>query len=437
MTSALVEIGVVLLLVLFNGVLAMSEIAVVSARRARLRQRAEQGDKGARQALELAADPERFLSTVQIGISLVGILAGTFAGATLADELAVELSRVPVLARYSAAISVVVVVVAITYLSLVLGELAPKRIALSNAARVASLVARPMQILSVVTYPVVQVLSFSTRVVVRLFGIREMTQPTFTRQELLIMMEEGAEAGVLKEAESDMVEHVFRLADRRVSALMTHRAEIVWLDLDESPGVWAQQIIESNHTLLPVAREDLDEVVGIVHAKDMLARALAHEPLDLEDMLESPLFLPENTPILKALEQFRECRLHIALVIDEYGGIQGLVTTTDLLEAIVGDMPVMGELFEPEAVLREDGSWLLDGLLPIDEFKELLDIADLPGEAQGYYETLGGFVMRSLGRIPATGDHFEWDGRRFEIVDMDGFRVDKVLVVPPREETDA
>jgi putative hemolysin len=435
MTEVLAEVGIVLFLVLINGVLAMSEIAVVSARRARLQQQAAEGDKGARVALDLAADPERFLSTVQIGITLVGILAGAFAGATIAKLLSAQLRQVQLLAPYSEAVSVVVVVIAITYLSVVLGELVPKTIALSYAERVAVLVARPMQKLSVIAYPVVQLLSFSTRVVVRLLGISDATQPTFTRQELLIMLEESAEEGVLKETESYMVERVFRLSDRHVNAVMIHRKDIVWVDLDEAPDVWTRQIIEHNHTRLPVSRGDLDGVVGIVRAKDLLARTLAQQPLELEALLVSPLFLPENTPILMALEQFRERRINIALVIDEYSGVQGLVTTTDLLEAIVGDLPVMGEPSKPEAIQRVDGSWLVDGLLPIDEFKTLLNIPELPSESEGIYETLAGFVMCSLGRIPTTGDLFQWNDLCFEVMDMDGLRVDKVLVVLRRDET--
>jgi len=433
MTEALTEIAVVLLLVLINGILAMSEIAIVSARRARLQQRAEQGDKRADLALELAAEPEDFLSTVQVGITLVGILAGAFAGATLAQLLSAQLRQVPLLAPYSHAISVVVVVMAVTYLSVVFGELVPKTIALSRAERVAVLVARPMKILSIVAYPIVQLLSLSTQAVTRFLGIRDTAPPLFTKQELVIMMEEGAEAGLLEETESDIVEHVFRLADRHVSTVMIYRTDIVWLDLDESLPMWTKQITEQNHTLLPVARGDLDAVAGIVRAKDLLARALANQPLDLETMLLRPLFLPENTPILKALEQFRARQLHIGLVIDEHGGIQGLVTTTDLLEAIVGDLPEIGESSEPEAIRRADGSWLLDGLLLIDKVNELLGIPELPGEAESAYETLGGFVMRSLGRIPETGDCFEWNAWRFEVMDMDGFRVDKVLVVPRPE----
>jgi putative hemolysin len=434
MTAAFAEVGIVLILVLVNGILAMSEIAIVSARRPRLQQRAANGEKGARLALDLAAAPEHFLSTVQIGITLVGILAGAFAGATIAKLLSKQLEQVQLLAPYSEGISVALVVIAITYLSVVLGELVPKTIGLSHAERVAVRVAGPMKRLSDVTYPVVRLLSFSTRVVTRVLGVGQTTATEYTKQELLIMMEEGAEAGLLEEAESEMVEQVFRLAERHVTAVMVHRKDIVWVDLDDAPEVWTRQIIEHNHTRLPVAREGLDGVVGIVRTKDLLACTLAQQPLELENLLISPLFVPENTPILRALEQFRERRTNIGLVIDEHGGVQGLLTTTDLLEAIVGDLPVMGELPKPGAVQRGDGSWLVDGLMPIDEFKTLLDLPELPGESEGIYETVGGFVMQNLGRIPGTGDIFEWDGRCFEVVDMDGFRVDKVLVWSNQDE---
>jgi putative hemolysin len=435
MTVILVEVGIVLFLILINGILAMSEIAIVSARRPRLQQRAAEGEKGARLALDLAAAPERFLSTVQIGITLVGILAGAFAGATIAKVMSEQLGQVPFLAPYSDALSVALMVIAVTYLSVVLGELVPKTIGLNSAERVAVKVAGPMMTLSVIAYPIVRLLSSSTQAVTRLLGIRDMTQPEFTKQELLIMMEEGAEAGLLKQTESEMVEQVFRLSDRRVSTVMVHRTNIVWLDLDESRQTWTRQIIEQNHTLLPVARGDLDAVVGIVRAKDLLVRALAQQPLELEANLVSPLFLPESMPILSALDEFRERQLYIGLVIDEHGGVQGLVTLTDLLEEIVGDLPRPDEEKEARVTQCDDGSWWLDGLLPIDEFKALLHIPELPGETQGLYETLGGFVMWSMGRIPAPGDHFNCDTVRFEVTDMDGLRVDKVLVEHHGDET--
>jgi putative hemolysin len=433
--TVILEVGIVLFLVLINGILAMSEIAIVSARRPRLQQRVAEGEEGARLALDLAAAPEHFLSTVQIGITLVGILAGAFAGATIAKVMSEQLSQVPVLAPYSEALSVALVVIAITYISVVLGELVPKTIGLNNAERVAVIVARPMMTLSVITYPIVQLLSFSTRAVTRLLGMRGVTQPEFTKQELLILMEEGAQRGLLKQTESEMVEQVFRLSDRRVSSVMVHRTNIIWLDLDESHRTWTRQIIAQNHTLLPVARGDLDAVVGIVRAKDLLVRVLNQQPLDLEANLVSPLFLPETTPILSALDEFRERQLYIGLVINEHGGVQGLVTLTDLLEEVMGGLPRADVKPEASIIQCDDGSWWLDGQLPIDKFKGLLHIPELPGETRGMYETLGGFMMWCLGRIPAPGDIVNWDDVRFEVTDMDGLRVDKVLVEHHQDET--
>lgn len=435
MSVLFAEVGIVLFLVLINGILAMSEIAIVSARRPRLQRRAAEGEKGARLALDLAAAPEHFLSTVQIGITLVGILAGAFAGATIAEVMSEQLGQVPFLAPYSEALSVAVVVIAITYLTVVLGELVPKTIGLSHAERMAVIVARPMTTLSVIAYPIVRLLSFSTQAVTRLLSVRDIAQPEFTKQELLILMEEGAQAGLLKQMESEMVEQVFRLADRRVSNVMIHRTNIVWLDLDASRQEWTRQIIEQNHTLLPVARGDLDTVVGIVRAKDLLVRVLDKQPLDLDANLLNPLFLPESMSVLRALEEFRERQLYIGLVIDEHGGVKGLVTLTDLLEEIVGGLPRPDEESEARVIQCDDGSWWLDGLLPIDEFKELLHIPELPGETRGLYETLGGFVMWRLGRIPAPGDLFSWGDVHFEVTDTDGLRVDKVLVKHHGNET--
>lgn len=435
MTAVLLEVLFVFLLAIANGVLAMSEIAVVSARKVRLQQRAEHGDKGARIALELAEAPDRFLSTVQIGITLVGILAGALGGATIAEELGLQFGRIPLLAPFSEAIGIGLVVLGITYLSLVVGELVPKRLGLNNAERVAAAVAGPMQRLALIFDPIVRFLSFSTDVVLSLLSVRPPSEPPITEEEVRLIIEEGTEAGVFEKAEQDMVEHVLRLDERRVSTLMTHRRDIVWLDLDDPPEETVCKITASVHSRFPVAQRGLENVLGIAQAKDLLACGLAEQqtlglvkPTDLKTVLQPALFVPESMPALKVLERFKECRLHIALVIDEYGGVQGLVTTNDILEAIVGDIPIIGEALEPEAVQRADGSWLLDGALPVQEFKAILNLNDLPGEAEGQYETLGGFVMKFLGRIPTAADHFVWRKLRFEVMDMDGRRVDKVLV---------
>jgi len=430
MSSVTFELLILLFLLIANGVFAMSEIAIVSARKARLQQWANEGNTKARAALDLANAPNQFLATIQIGITLVGILAGAFGSATLAKELAVVLNDLPLLAPYSQAISFGVVVISITYLSLIVGELVPKRLALNSPERIASAIASPMRGLSHLAYPAVRLLSISTDAVLRLLGIQPTAEPPVTEEEIRVLIDQGTRAGMFEAAEQAMVGRVFRLGDRRVSAVMTPRTEIVWLDRNASPEEIRRTIAESVHSRFVVAQGSLDNVLGVVHAKDLLARSLGTQAIDLFVSLQQPLFVPESMQALALLELFKQSGTHIALVMDEYGGIQGLVTPSDILEAIVGDLPLPGEQAEPQVVQREDGSWLLDGMVSVDEFKELLHLSDLPGEDQGLYKTLAGFVMMQLGRIPQAAHSFEWEGLRFEVMDMDGNRVDKVLVMP-------
>lgn len=430
MSSITLEILIILVLIIVNGVFSMSEMAIVSARKVRLQHQANQGDTKARAALELAEAPNRFLSTVQVGISLIGILTGAFGGATLADKLASYLRLIPGLAPYSQAIAFAIVVLTITYLSLIIGELVPKRLALNNPERIAANVAIPMRMVEAITSPVVHLLSASTDLVLRVLGIGPSTEPQVTEEEIKVLIEQGTEAGTFEEAEQDMVERVFRLGDRPVNALVTPRPDIVWLDLEDSAEENRQKIMESAHSRFPVCQGGLDNVLGVLHVTDLLGRSLSGQPLDLTVSLRQPVFVPESTRGLKVLELFKKTGIHMALVVDEYGVVQGLVTLNDILVEIVGDVSSADELENPQAVQREDGSWLLDGMLPVDEFFELFDIDELRGEHRGSYQTLGGFVMTHLGRIPAATDYFEWEGMRFEVMDMDGNRVDKVLVMP-------
>jgi putative hemolysin len=432
MSSIVFEITIILLLVIANGLFAMSEIATVSARKARLQQMANKGDKRAQVALELANSPNRFLSTVQIGITSIGILAGAFGGATLAAKLAVVLQQVPVLAPYRDALGLVIVVVIITYLSLVIGELVPKRIGLHSPERIATIVSQPLSLLSVITAPIVHLLSVSTELLLKLLNVQPSAEePEATEEEIKILLQQGTEAGAFEEVEQDIVERVFRLGDRRVSTLMTPRPDVVWLDLEDSMEANRQTLTEATYSRFPVCKDGLDNMLGIIHVNDLLNQSLAGQPIDLTKDLKQALYIPESTHALKVLELFKQSSTHIALVVDEYGVIQGLVTLTDILEAIVGDLPV-DETDEPQIIRREDGSWLLDGMLSIDGFKELLEIEDeeLPGEDRGNFHTLGGFVVMHLGHIPVSADHFEWGNFRFEVMDMDGNRVDKVLVMP-------
>lgn len=430
MSSVTVEILVILLLLVANGVFAMSEIAVVSARKARLQQMANQGDTKARAALGLAESPNRFLSTVQIGITLVGIFAGAFGGATLSRSLSGYLNRFPFLSPYSHAIAFTVVVLGITYLSLVIGELVPKRLALNSPEKIAAAVAGPMQLLAAIASPVVHLLSTSTELVLKLFGVESSSsEPLVTEEEIKVLIQQGTEAGMFEVAEQDMVERVFRLGDQPVSALMTPRPDIVWLDLNDPMEENRRKMATISHNRFPVCQDELDNVLGVMQVNDVLAQSIAGKALNLAESLRQPLFVPETTQALKVLELFKQSGTHIALAVDEYGVIQGLVTLTDILEAIVGDLPSI-ESHESSAVQREDGSWLLDGMLSVEKFKELFGIKELPGEQQSNYQTLGGFVITYLGRIPAAADHFEWGGFRFEVMDMDGNRVDKMLVMP-------
>ncbi|NUM77381.1 HlyC/CorC family transporter [candidate division KSB1 bacterium] len=422
------EVFFILVLILLNGVFAMSETALVSARKLRLEQLAEEGNERAGVALELANDPNRFLSTVQFGISLIGTFAGVFGGATIAEKLMIKLNEVTWLQPYSESLALGIVVLAITYLSLILGELVPKRLALYYPERIAAGMANSMQRLARLASPFVRLLSFSTEAVLRLFRVKPPAAPTITEEEVKAMIEQGTEAGVFEEAEQNIFDRVFRLGDRRVSTLMTSRSDIIWLDLNDSLEEMRGKISGSGFSRFPLCQGSLDNLLGVVRVKDLVAQTLNAQPPDLRAIMRQPLFVHEKMRILKVLELFRVSRTHIAIAIDEYGEIQGLLTLNDILEAIVGDVPNPGMTAQPQVLQRDDGSWLVDGYLPIDEFKQLFDLTYLPGDDKGDFETLGGFVMVYLERIPAAGEYFDWGGLRFEVLDMDGNRVDKVLV---------
>ncbi len=430
MNSLTLQILIILVLILINGIFAMSEIALVSARKARLQQWANQGNIKARVALELANAPNRFLSTVQVGITLVGIFAGAFGGATIAEKLAIPLGRVPLLAPYKGAVALLIVVFCITYLSLILGELVPKRLGLNDPEKIAMRIAVPMRLLAKIGSPVVHLLSTSTDLVLRMLGTQPSNEPQVTEEEIKILLEQATEAGTFEQEEQAMVERVLRLDERQVSSLMTPRPEVIWLNLDDSVEENRQKIISSTHTRFPVCQNVLDNVLGIIQINDLLARSLLGQPIDLTAALRQPLFIPEHTRTLKVLELFKQTGTHIALAVDEYGVIQGLVTLNDILEAIVGDMPSINQPDDLQMVQREDGSWLLDGMISVEKFREVFGLAELPGEQRGNYHTLGGFILTHFGRIPIAADHFEWGGFRFEVMDMDGNRVDKILVMP-------
>ena len=436
MTTIVLETVVIFLLIAANGVLAMSEMAIVAARKSRLQQSANSGDAGAGAALELASHPNRFLATVQIGITLIGILAGAFGGATLAEEIEHLAAGVPALAPYAGVIGIGAVVVVITFFSLVLGELAPKRVALAHAERIASAVAAPMRFLSLLTAPLVRLLSLSTELVLRFFRVKPSSEPHITPEEIKILVEQGTALGIFEESEQDMIEGVLRLDERPIGAFMTPRTQMVWVDVGDSHELLRSKIVSSRHSRFPVIQGSFDTVLGIVSAKDMLNQSLSDQATNLRQALAPPLFVPETASALRVLDLFKREGTHFALVTDEYGGIQGLVTDRDILEAIVGELPSKDEPHEAEVTVREDGSWLVDGLLDIDKLKEILSMDLLPDEESGRYHTVSGFMMTQLGGIPSTGEHFEWEGFRFEVMDMDGRRVDKVLIARIPDSTD-
>jgi len=425
---------ILLVLILLNGVFAMSEIAVVSARKARLQQQAISGSQRAHAALMLANNPEDFLSTVQVGITLIGILMGAFGSTGIAASLEPYVERLPLVGAYGRELSNIIAVTLVTYLSLVLGELVPKQIGLGNAEAIAGLIASPMRLLARLTRPVVWFLTVSTRAIINLLPIHPSNEPAVTEAEIQMMLEQGTESGVVDPIEEEIVEKLFRVGDLRVNDLMIDRTDIVWLDLDDTADALRQKIGSGVHSRYPVARGDLDNIVGLVFVKDLLVQTLSSQIPELKIVLKPALFVPSGLPVYNVLERFKEATAQIAFVTDEHGGIEGLVTFNDLLEAIVGDVPEHGDPADPIATRRDDGSWLIDGKLSIEEFKQLFDVDELPEESENYFQTVGGFVMSYLGRIPRSGDLFEWGGLRIEVMDMDWRRVDKVLV--KRSEAD-
>jgi putative hemolysin len=426
MTVVLFEIVIIFLLVLLNGFFAMSELAVVSSRKGRLKQMANEGSRGARAAITLVEDPGRFLPTVQIGITLIGVLAGAFSGATLAQEIEGWLADMPVLGRFAKGLGIAIVVIGITYLSLIFGELVPKRIALSDAEQVATLVSRAMVLLSRLAAPAVWFLRYSSDAVLRMLGLPTTRQVTITDEEVRALVAEGAAEGVFEPAERDMIEGVMRLADRPVRSIMTPRLDVVWLDLSDSEEDIRKSIIESVRSRFPVGRGEIDAVEGVVHAKDLLDRMMAGQPFDLTACILQPLFIHEGTPVLKLLEIFRSSTIHMALVVDEYGSFEGIVTPADILAAIAGEFLEDEAGAGSAAVRRDDGSWLIDGGTDIDQLERYLDRRDL--KSNDDYHTLAGFVLWELGHLPKVGERFDWKNLRFEVVDMDGRRIDRVLI---------
>lgn len=433
MTNITLEILIILLLILINGLFAMSEIAIVSARKTRLQQAADSGNPAAQMALDLLQKPTRFLSTVQIGITLVGIWAGAFGGATLAEELEPIIAQFEILAPYSETISVVIIVILITYFSLILGELAPKQIALNHAEQIAITIAPLMSRLAWLTSPLVSFLSFSTEALLRLFGIKGTLDTVVTEEDVKMMIEQGTQVGVFEPIEEKMVGQLFRLGDQKVYTLITPRPEVIWLNTEESLEEIRQKIVRNSYSRYPVGRGSLDDILGVIMTKDLLTQSFKDEPFNLENLIQPALFVPEGLPAFDLLQRFKETRTKIAIVIDEYGGMEGIVTLNDILTTIVGDLPDADDTEPPPIVRREDGSWLVDGMLAIDQFQETFAFKELPSATERYYQTVGGFVLAALGHIPAAGEYFDWENYRIEVMDMDEKRVDKILLAAKEE----
>ena len=431
MEIILLEVLLILSLLVVNGIFSMSELAVVSARRIRLQKQAEKGHRGAQAALELAENPNSFLSTVQIGITLVGILAGAFGGATIAGILAESLKSVPALAPYATSIAFVLVVAVITYFSIVIGELIPKSLALNSPEKIASIVARPMRLISTVSAPFVWLLSVPTSFILKLFKVHASVEPPVTDEEIKGLIDAGTKAGVFEKSEKDLIESVINLGDQRVTSVMTPRTKIVWLDLEDSAEEIRQQLTESRFSRLPVARASIDNILGYATAKKLLGQLIRTNKLDLMPVLHAPFYVPETLTILELLEKFRESHTHFAIVVDEYGGVEGLVTINDVLEAIIGELPnSQHNLHEHGILRRKDGALILDGRLPVADFREVLDLKNLPADEQDVYQTLAGFILFRLGKIPEAGERFDWENYEFEIIAMEQNRIDKVLVTP-------
>lgn len=431
MPSLITELAIILILVAANGFLAMAEIAVVSSRRAKLEElQNEYGSTAVNLASDTVENPTNFLSTIQVGITLVGTLVGAFGGLTIAQKLAAVYKTIPWLATHAQTLGVGTIVILITYVMLVFGELVPKRIALSHPEKNAVRVIRFMHFFEKLAYPFVLLLSGSTRVVSRLIGVGDVDDSTVTEEEIRLMVEEGRREGVIQDQEQEMVESVFLLDDRHIDELMTPRPDIVWLDVNDTSEDIKDKIIETPMNHFPVAENSLDNMYGMVNADTLLSKYLSGEDIDLESLASKPLYVPETMAASNVLNLFKQTRQHIAIVVDEYGSVDGLVTLNDILAEVVGDIPLQ----ENTAVQREDGSWLVDGMLSINEFKSLCSLNTVPQEDENDFHTLSGFLMAHTDEIPSAGDTIHWNRFTFEVMDMDGHHIDKVLITQEQGE---
>jgi putative hemolysin len=425
------EILILLGLILLNGVFSMSEIALVSAKKARLEAQADKGNKKAEDALKLANHPDTFLSTVQIGITLIGILTGIYSGEKLTDDLAAWLYKFPALRPYSEGLATAIIVIIVTYFTLVLGELVPKRIGLTRPESIAKAMAKPMRILGLITYPFIWLLSKSSFVIMKLFNLKS-NENQVTEEEIKAIISEGTESGSIEEEEKEIIERIFHLGDRNITSLMTHRSDIIWFDLTDNEEKIREKIVREPHSVYPICDGSIDNIKGMVSIKDLY---IIDDFTLFKDVVQPAMFVPENITAYQVMEKFKETKQHSCFIVDEYGSLQGMITLNDILEAIVGDIPQTG--IEDYAINeRDDGSYLIDAQIPFYDFLSRFDKADWASDEEYGFDTLAGCILHELERIPLTGDKLKWRGFDFEIVDMDGHRIDKVLVTPSQEIRD-
>lgn len=417
------ELLIIALLILLNGLFSMAEIALVSARKSRLESQANKGDKKAEEALKLANRPDLFLSTVQMGITLIGILTGIYSGKTMTNSIAVFLNRFEVIQPYSAGLATVIVVLIITYFSLVFGELVPKRIGLSKPEIIAKFVAAPMKAVSKIAYPFIWLLSKSSKLITHIFKIKS-DSGMVTEEDIKAMINEGTEQGTLEETEQEIIERVFHLSDRNITSLMTHRSDIIWFSVNDTEEMIKEKILKEPHSLYPICDGEIDNIKGIISIKDLYTNL---DTVPFKDLMQPALFVPDNNTAFKVMEKFKESQMHACFIVDEYGSVLGMITLKDILEAIIGDMPQQDE-DDYEIIKRDDGTFLIDAQIPFYDFLSYFDKAEWMHEGEQVFDTLAGFILHKLKRIPAVSEILTWKDFTFEIIDMDGHRIDKVLV---------
>lgn len=418
-------------LILLNGVFSMSEIALVSSRKARLEAQANKGNKKAKEALQLANHPDKFFSTVQIGITLIGILTGIFSGRNMQDDMQGVFNQWAVTAPYSDTLATITLLIIITYFTLIFGELVPKRLGMSRPEAIAKFMAKPMSVLSFITYPFIWLLSKSTAFISKIFNIKS-DNSAVTEEEIKAIISEGTEHGTIDEAEQEIIERIFHLSDRNITSIMTHRSDIIWFELNDNEEMIKEKIVSEPHSIYPICDGDIDEVKGVVSIKDLY---VSNDLTLFKNLMSPALFVPENNSAYQVLEKFKESKVHCCFIVDEYGSLQGMITLNDILEAIVGDIP-QPDFMDYAITEREDGSYLVDAQLPFYDFLTKFEKTEWMNEGEREFDTMAGFILHELERIPKTGDKLEWKGFEFEILDMDGHRIDKLLVKASEEIKD-